>query len=120
MLLSVVERLRFFSLNCLPAQGVGNSLHSFREKEMVAFSNMGNTKGGDSDKDLIQADEKCSYLETLLLDFNSKHEDNGASGKAAEPRNADAQHTADFTAKQVTSFPIAKSGVRFYHPPSNN
>ncbi|XP_065538695.1 protocadherin-23-like [Lathamus discolor] len=78
------------------------------EKEMVAFSNTGNTEGTDSDKDLIQADEKCSYLETLLLDFNSKHEDNGASEKAAEPRNVDAQHTAGFTAKQVTSFPIAE------------
>lgn len=70
------------------------------KKEMTEFSNMGNTTGGDSDKDLIQANENYSYLETLTLDSNSEHEDNGAPEKAAEPRDVDAQHTADFTAKQ--------------------
>ncbi|XP_030347049.1 protocadherin Fat 4-like [Strigops habroptila] len=70
------------------------------KKEMTEFSNMRNTTGGDSDKDLIQANENYSYLETLTLDSNSEHEDNGAPEKAAEPRDVDAQHTADFTAKQ--------------------
>lgn len=68
--------------------------------------------GGGAGKDVIQADEKCRYLETLLLDCNSEHEENVASEKAAEPRYVDAQPTAEFTTKQVISFSIAKNGAK--------
>ncbi|KAM6407361.1 protocadherin Fat 4-like [Pluvialis apricaria] len=61
--------------------------------ETIAFSNM-----GDADKDKLPDNEKCYYLETL--DCNSKHEENAASEKAAEPRNGDAQPTAESTPKQ--------------------
>ncbi|KAM6084893.1 protocadherin Fat 4-like [Theristicus caerulescens] len=68
--------------------------------EIIAFSNMGDTKGGDAGKDVTQADEVCNYLETLLLDRNSEHEENVASEKAVGPRNADAHPAAEFTPKQ--------------------
>ncbi|XP_075606136.1 protocadherin Fat 4 [Balearica regulorum gibbericeps] len=65
--------------------------------EVMAFSNMEDTKGGDAD-DVLQADEKWNYLETL--DCNSEHKENVASEKAAEPRNVDALPTAEFATKQ--------------------
>ena len=74
------------------------------------FRNLEDTKGGDADKNVLQTNEKCNYLETL--DCNSEHEENVASEKAAEPRNVDAQPTAEFTTKQVISFSIAKNGVK--------
>jgi len=73
---------------------------------------MEDTKGSDTDKDVIQADEKCNYLETLLVDCNSELEENVASEKATEPRKADAQPTAEFTTKQVISFSIAQNGAK--------
>ncbi|XP_075004052.1 protocadherin Fat 4-like [Calonectris borealis] len=82
------------SLKCLEKLEHTNNLKT----EVIAFSNMEDTKARDADKDVIQADEKCNYLETLLLDCNSEHEENVASEKAAEPRNVDA--TAEFTTKQ--------------------
>ncbi|XP_010288229.1 PREDICTED: protocadherin Fat 4-like, partial [Phaethon lepturus] len=68
--------------------------------EIIAFSNMEDAKGADADKDVIQVDTECNYLETLLLDCNSECEENVASEKATEPRNVDVQPTAEFTANQ--------------------
>lgn len=64
----------------------------------------------NADKDTLPADKKCYYLETL--DCNSKHEEDAASEKAAEPQNVDVQPTAEFTPKQVISFPMATNVVK--------
>ncbi|XP_010077814.1 PREDICTED: protocadherin Fat 4-like, partial [Pterocles gutturalis] len=66
--------------------------------ERIGFSNMEDTKRGGADKDILQADEKCNYLETL--DCNSDHDKNVPSEKSAEPRNIDVQPTVEFKTKQ--------------------
>lgn len=72
---------------------------------------MGDTKGGDAGKGVIEADEQCRYLDTLLLDYDSEREENAASRKAAEPTNVGALPAAEFPTKQVISFSIAKNGA---------
>ncbi|KAK2531739.1 Kiaa1841, partial [Columba guinea] len=68
--------------------------------EIIAFSNMGDTKGGDAGKGVIEADEQCRYLDTLLWDYDSEREEDAASGKAAEPTNVGCLPAAEFTTKQ--------------------
>ncbi|KAK2523218.1 hypothetical protein Q9966_012281 [Columba livia] len=68
--------------------------------EIIAFSNMGDTKGGDAGKGVIEADEQCRYLDTLLWDYDSEREEDAASGKAAEPTNVGSLPAAEFTTKQ--------------------
>ncbi|XP_064002162.1 cadherin EGF LAG seven-pass G-type receptor 1-like [Pogoniulus pusillus] len=65
--------------------------------EVIAFSNLCDTRGGDADKDL-PADEKGDYLETL--NCNSECEEHVASRKATEPSNVYAQATAELSTKQ--------------------
>ncbi|XP_032039569.1 uncharacterized protein LOC116487090 [Aythya fuligula] len=60
--------------------------------ETIAFSNLQDTKEGNADKDALQADEKCNYLETLLLDISSEQEKKVASENAAPPRNDASEH----------------------------
>ncbi|XP_008939523.1 PREDICTED: protocadherin Fat 4-like, partial [Merops nubicus] len=79
-------------------KSLGKLEHMNNVTEVIAFSNMGDTKGGDADNDLLQADEKCRYLEPV--DCNSEHKENAASEKAAELRNADVQLAAEFRTKQ--------------------
>lgn len=62
---------------------------------------MGDTKGGDAGKGVVEADEQCRYLDTLLWDYDSEREENAASGKAAEPTNVGSLPAAEFTTKQV-------------------
>ncbi|XP_010573137.1 PREDICTED: protocadherin Fat 4-like [Haliaeetus leucocephalus] len=66
-----------------------------RKTGIMAFSNVEDTKGGAADKDEFQDDESPE-----TLDCNSEHEESVASEEAAEPRNEDAQPTAEFTTKQ--------------------
>ncbi|XP_017600750.1 PREDICTED: protocadherin Fat 4 [Corvus brachyrhynchos] len=68
--------------------------------EMISFDNLERTRGGDAEKDEIQAPEKDNYLDTVLLDYKSESEQNGAPEKAAESRNVEAQPTVGFTTKQ--------------------
>lgn len=78
----------------------------------MSFDNLEGTRGDDAEKDEIQAPEKDNYLDTVLLDYKSESEQNGAPEKAAESRNVEAQPTVGFTTKQVMSFLIAKHGVK--------
>ncbi|XP_035408751.1 protocadherin Fat 4-like [Cygnus atratus] len=59
--------------------------------ETIAFSNLQDTKEGNADKDVLQANEKCNYLETLL-DISSEQEKKVASENAALPRNDCSNH----------------------------
>ncbi|XP_074007128.1 uncharacterized protein [Numenius arquata] len=77
--------------------------------ETIAFSNP-----EDADKDNLQANERCNYLETL--DRNSEHEENARSEKATEPRNADAQPSAELT-KQDGFLTDTNEGATLSLPP---
>lgn len=77
----------------------------------MSLDNLEGTRDG-TEKDGIQAPEKDNYLKTVLLDYKGEREQNGAPEKAAESRNGEAQPTVGFTTKQVTTFLIAKHGVK--------
>ncbi|XP_050172457.1 protocadherin Fat 4-like [Myiozetetes cayanensis] len=69
-------------------------------REIISFDNVYSTRGGDADKDEIQGPEKDNYLETILPGYNSEHEDEAASEKAADLGNAEALPAVAFTTKQ--------------------
>lgn len=78
--------------------------------ETIAFSNLQDTKEGNADKDVLQANEKCNYLETLL-DFSSEQEKKVASENAALPRNDCSNHDS---APSLTPVPEKEiKGVKF-------
>ncbi|XP_017677245.1 PREDICTED: protocadherin Fat 4-like [Lepidothrix coronata] len=64
--------------------------------EVLSFDNIYSTRGGEADRDEIQAPEKGNYLETIPPDYNSEHEDE----KAAELGNTEAQPAVAFVTKQ--------------------
>ncbi|XP_027549048.1 protocadherin Fat 4-like [Neopelma chrysocephalum] len=68
--------------------------------EVLSFDNIYSTRGGDADKDEIQAPEKGNYLETIPPDYNSEHEDEEAPEKAAGLGNTEAQPAVAFRTKQ--------------------
>ncbi|XP_013037677.3 protocadherin Fat 4-like isoform X2 [Anser cygnoides] len=78
--------------------------------ETIAFNNLQDTKEGNADKDVLQANEKCNYLETLL-DISSEQEKKVASENAALPRNDCSNHDS---APSLTPVPEKEiKGVKF-------
>ncbi|XP_010132124.1 PREDICTED: protocadherin Fat 4-like [Buceros rhinoceros silvestris] len=69
--------------------------------ELIAFSNVGDPKGGDADKSGLQAEEDCRYLETR--DCSADWGEKAASEQVADPRTVDARPAAGSTPKQVMS-----------------
>ncbi|XP_025919928.1 protocadherin Fat 1-like [Apteryx rowi] len=90
--------------------------------EITTFTSMEDTQGGDADKDVFEAEQKCDYLETLLLDLESEHEGNVGAQPVAEittKQNGFLTDKNDEPARPLTPDPIIHTpdkelkGVRF-------